>query len=86
MVKIAVECTGWLGAALVLAAFFLISTDKVTSASSLFQWLNITGALGLIVHTIYNDAYPSACVNIIWVGVAVYSLMKHHKTKKDQTS
>lgn len=39
-----------------------------------FHWLNISGALGLIVHTLYNAAYPSAFVNVIWVGVAIYSL------------
>jgi len=82
MVAIIVECLGWLGAILVLSAYYLISTDKVTSASSLFQWLNIIGAIGLIIHTIFNHAYPSAFVNVIWVGVAVYSLLKHHKSKR----
>ena len=82
MIAIIVECFGWLGAILVLAAYYLISTDKLTSASSLFQWLNIIGALGLIIHTIFNHAYPSAFVNIIWVGVAIYSLIKHRHKKR----
>ncbi len=71
---ILVECIGWVGALLVLLAFFLISTNRVDSSKPIFHWLNILGALGLIVHTIYNAAYPSAFVNIIWVAVAVYSL------------
>ena len=82
MIAIIVECFGWVGAILVLTAYYLISTDKLTSASALFQWLNIIGALGLIIHTIFNHVYPSAFVNVIWVGVAVYSLIKHHKNKR----
>jgi len=76
-----VECCGWLGAMFVLIAYFLISTDKITSGSVLYQWLNIIGALGLIIHTIFNHAYPSAFVNIIWVGVAIYSLMRYQQKK-----
>jgi hypothetical protein len=73
-IAIAVECIGWIGALLVLMAFFLISTNRINSGNPVFHWLNIVGALGLIVHTIFNAAYPSAFVNIIWVGVAIYSL------------
>ena len=80
--EISIECIGWGGAVLVLAAYFLISTNKVTAEMPVFQWLNILGALGLIIHTLYNAAYPSAFVNIIWVGVAVYSLMKIGITRK----
>lgn len=72
--EIAVECIGWSGAILVLIAYFLISTNKLNASMPVFHWLNISGALGLIVHTLYNAAYPSAFVNVIWVGVAIYSL------------
>ncbi|MGN6647024.1 MAG: CBU_0592 family membrane protein [Cytophaga sp.] len=71
-----VECIGWIGALLVLTAFYLISTNKVDSSKPVFHWLNIFGAIGLIIHTLFNAAYPSAFVNIIWVGVAIYSLAR----------
>lgn len=71
-----IECIGWVGAILVLVAFFLISTNRTDASKPIFHWLNIIGALGLIIHTSYNSAYPSAFVNIIWVGVAIFSLVK----------
>ncbi|ABG58940.1 CBU_0592 family membrane protein [Cytophaga hutchinsonii] len=73
-IEIGVECAGWVGAILVLIAFFLISTNRVNANMPVFHWLNIFGAVGLIIHTLYNTAYPSAFVNVIWAGVAVYSL------------
>jgi hypothetical protein len=74
--SIIVECVGWLGAILVLLAYILISTNKIESSTPIFQWLNLVGAICLIVHTIYNHAYPSAFVNIVWTGVAIYGLLK----------
>lgn len=74
--SIIVECIGWIGAIVVLIAFFMISTHRTDATKPIFYWLNIVGAVGLIIHTIYNSAFPSAFVNIIWVGVAVFSLMK----------
>ncbi len=82
-IEICIEFAGWIGAMFVLVAFFLISTNKVTSNMPVFHWLNIFGAVGLIIHTLYNTAYPSAFVNVIWAGVAVYSLVKLLKTPKD---
>jgi len=71
-----VECIGWFGAIVVLIAFFLISTHRTDATKPIFHWLNIIGALGLIIHTSYNSAFPSAFVNVIWVGVAFFSLIK----------
>jgi formate hydrogenlyase subunit 3/multisubunit Na+/H+ antiporter MnhD subunit len=74
--QILIECIGWLGATIVLIAFFLISTNRVDAHNKAYHWLNIVGAIGLIIHTTFNAAYPSAFVNIIWVIVAIYSLVK----------
>ena len=74
--SIIVECIGWIGAIIVLIAFFMISTHRTDADKPIFHWLNVIGAIGLIIHTCYNSAFPSAFVNVIWVGVAVFSLIK----------
>jgi hypothetical protein len=76
---IIVECIGWIGAIIVLIAFFMISTHRTDANKPIFHWLNIIGALGLIIHTSYNSAFPSAFVNVIWVAVAIFSLIKLKK-------
>lgn len=76
-----IESIGWIGAILVLYAYFLNSTNKVDSTNGYYQWLNLLGALCLILHTIYNNALPSAFVNIIWTIVAIYSLFRIYKNK-----
>jgi hypothetical protein len=74
--SIIIECIGWSGAILVLLAYFLITLNKIKSTTPLFQWLNLLGALCLICHTVYNHAYPSAFVNVVWTAVAIYGLLK----------
>jgi hypothetical protein len=72
-----IDIIGWVGGIEVLIAYFLISTKKVDQKSILYHLLNLTGALLLIVNTIIKGAFPSAFVNIVWVGIAAYSIYKY---------
>lgn len=74
-----IDVIGWLGAVLVLYAYFMVSTKKLEGDSLHFQAANISGALCLIVNTYYHHAYPSAVVNVIWIGIALFALMNRNK-------
>lgn len=69
-----IDIIGWAGAALVLLAYALVSTNRVRAQSAAYQWLNVGGALGLVVNSAWNGAIPSAVVNLFWIGIGVYSL------------
>jgi hypothetical protein len=77
-----IDLIGWLGGIEVLLAYGLISTKRVDEKSIGYHLLNLTGALLLIVNTIIKGAYPSAFVNIFWVGIAAYSIYKYALQKK----
>ena len=69
-----IEVIGWVGALLVLAAYGLVSTERLSSRSLSYQALNIGGALGLVLNSGWNGAIPSAVVNLIWIGIGLYAL------------
>lgn len=69
-----IEAVGWLGALSVLAAYALVSTDRVSSRSWSYQLLNISGAVGLVINSGWNGAIPSAVVNLIWIAIGIYAL------------
>ena len=71
----AIELAGWAGALAVLLAYGLVSAERVTSRSRAYQWLNIGGAIGLVINSSWNGAIPSAVVNLIWIGIGVYALI-----------
>jgi phosphoglycerol transferase MdoB-like AlkP superfamily enzyme len=70
------DMIGWLGAALVLSAYFLVSTRRLDGDSAPFQWLNLVGGVGLLVNTLYYRAFPSSLVNLVWIIIAVVTLMR----------
>jgi len=78
-IKLVVETVGWIGSALVVAAYFLNMTGRLQAQSLTYKWLNITGSLGLIVLTLYHRAIPSAAVNIIWTVIGVAALLKSRR-------
>ena len=70
------EVVGWIGAILILAGYFLLSAGKLDARSRLYQWLNVVGAIGFIANSSWNGAWPSAALNVIWVGIGVVALTR----------
>ena len=71
-----VDIIGWLGAASLLLAYGLVSTRRLAGDSPTYQLLNLMGGVLLIVNSFYYGAFPSVGVNVVWVGVAVYTLAR----------
>ena len=70
------EVVGWIGAVLILAGYFLLSAGRLDAKSRTYQWLNVVGALGFIANSGWNGAWPSAALNVIWVGIGVVALAR----------
>ena len=70
------EVVGWIGGTLILAGYFLLTNGKLDAKSPTYQWLNVVGALGFIANSGWNGAWPSAALNVIWVGIGVVALIR----------
>ena len=68
------EVVGWIGAVLILAAYAMLTAGKLQAKSIPYQAMNVVGALGFIVNSGWNGAWPSAILNVIWVGIGVVAL------------
>jgi hypothetical protein len=68
------DAIGWTGAALLLVAYAMISYKKLEVDSTAYQLLNIIGSVFLVANTIFYRAYPSSFVNVIWAGIAIFSI------------
>ena len=68
------DAIGWAGAAALLIAYAMVSSRKLEGNSTTYQFLNIVGSLLLAANTIFYRAYPSSFVNLIWIGIAVFSI------------
>ena len=75
-VEVAVEAVGWAGAGLLLGAYVLLSTRRITGESPLFHLMNLLGAIGFVINGWWHQAYPNAAMNVVWAGIAVYALVR----------
>lgn len=72
----AYELCGWIGAILVLIAYYMVTTGKAHATSKPFQTMNIAGAVLLVLYTYNCQAYASMIVNVIWVAIGFSSFVK----------
>ncbi len=70
------EILGWYGVAAIVGAYILLSFNFVSSNSLIFQLLNLTGAIGIVVDAIEDRNIQPAVLNIIWALVALIALVK----------
>ncbi|MEM2955029.1 MAG: hypothetical protein QW625_03725 [Candidatus Nanoarchaeia archaeon] len=70
-----ITIVGWAGMAFVLIAYLLVTTKQISPNSRVYQALNLIGALGVIVNSIVNDAWPSAVLFMIWATLALIYLI-----------
>ena len=75
MNDLTVDIIGWVGALALLAAYGLISAQRVESRDWSYQILNLVGAAGLIINSTWYGAYPSTFVNVVWTGIAIATLV-----------
>lgn len=72
--KLAIEIIGWVGAALILGAYALLSAGKLRAESFTYHVMNILGAAGFVINSGWNGALPSAAMNVAWIGIGIYAL------------
>jgi len=76
MLKLVIEITGWTAAAMMLLAYILLNTGRLSSRAPLYQWLNVLSGAGFILNSGWNGAYPSACINVLWVAIGLYGVFR----------
>ncbi len=72
--NIIINILGWVGTILYLIAYALISMKKVEGDSVLYQGMNVLAGVLLVINTVYLRAYPSAGLNVAWVGIGLFTL------------
>lgn len=73
--ELLINILGWIGSIEVVAAYALNSSQKIKSDSMTFQMLNLTGAIFLIINSIYKEAYPFTFINTVWALIAIVAIL-----------
>ena len=85
LTELAVEAVGWIGAALILLGYLMVTTGRLTGQSAAFQWMNVAGAAGFIVNGWWHGALPSTALNVVWMGIGAVALWRIASRKRSST-
>ena len=71
-----VEFYGWYGMAAIIVAYALASFSVIDATGLIFQILNGTGALGMVLISFKKKAYQPGALNILWTIIAIAAIAK----------
>lgn len=74
-----IEIMGWVGAVLIVGAYFFNINGKLKSTSTIYILSNLLGGIFFTINTYIHQAFPSMIVNIIWIIIAITALLKKDK-------
>jgi len=70
------EIIGWAGTLVLLAAYALTTTGRISGQSLAYQLLNIAGAAAVAVNVIAHRAWPAALLEVGWAVIGVVTLVR----------
>ncbi len=71
-----VHIMGAVGSVVVLLAYFLVTTGRVTSSSWQFQGMNLVGSVLLTIYSFALAAWAAVPLNGTWVIIAAVALTR----------
>ena len=72
---------GFTGMLLILIAFFLNQTGKWDKEDLIYDFVNLAGALLLVLYAIILSSIPFLLLNLVWTVVSLNDVIKDIKRK-----
>lgn len=74
--RLVVEILGWYGLIAIVVAYATVSLSLASPNSYAYQFLNLSGAVGLGLVAFVKKAYQNGVLNIVWGAIAVVALIR----------
>ena len=83
MIEIAFEDgVGMLGAALIVAAYWLLQVDRLDSRSLSFSVVNGLGASGILFSLFFNFNLSAFAIESFWLAISIYGVFRAMRLRK----
>lgn len=69
------ETAGWIGVALVILAYFLVSFEIIEPKNILYSVMNLFGAIFIIGSSLDNRDWQPIVLNAIWALIALAGIV-----------
>jgi len=78
-----VDIVGTVGVGIVIYAYYLLQTERITIKELKYSIMNIVGSLLIIVSLIFNFNFSSFMIESFWVLISCIGVIRHIKSKKE---
>jgi hypothetical protein len=72
---------GICGVVLVLAAYALLSAEKLAAHDPRYLWLNLIGTVGILASLLVDFNLAGIVTQCIWIGVSVVGLVRAYAAR-----
>jgi len=67
---------GWYGVCAILGAYILVSFGVIVTKSYIYQLLNLTGAIGIMLEAASKKDKQPVVLNVVWALVALVAIFQ----------
>ena len=82
MIALLFDIVGMTGTFLVVGAFFMLQLGKATPTGLVYNMMNLSGAILLLISLCYNFNLASFVIEIFWIAASLIGLFKYLKAKQ----
>jgi predicted ATP-dependent Lon-type protease len=70
------EFCGWYGMSALILAYALVSFGTLSAGGIIFQLLNITGSIGLLIDATAKKVIQLVLLNIFWALIGIITIIR----------
>lgn len=70
------DAVGTGGVTLILIAYFLLLSERLSARTVAYSLLNLIGALMITVSLLYDFNFSAFVIEIFWIAVSIYGLVR----------
>jgi paired small multidrug resistance pump len=76
------DFAGFLGVVCILGSYWFLQTGQLAADSAIYQWANILSCALMLVSLAYEPNKSSITIQIAWLFISIYGLLRAHRIKK----
>ena len=71
------DYVGTSGVILILVAYFLLQTERLSSTNVLYSVLNLIGAALIAISLLYDFNLSAFIIELFWIAISIYGIMRY---------
>ena len=76
------DLVGTLGVIMILVAYFLLQTERLSGQSISYSVVNLLGSLMITVSLVYHFNLSSFIIEMAWIAISIYGIVRARRSAR----